>query len=493
MNIKNINYYEILGIDYGASDVEIRKAYLKLIKQYHPDVYHGEDAEEKTRIINEAYETLINPQKRQEYDKKKINYVDHLNQILSYKHQMVGQSLEIITKISDIIGKMNNGEIDDTETLNLYLKKACEYLEILSKFQTDTSMYSIESISDDLREIIDYLRTYINFAKKYEKINDSVSNEPVSNEPVSNEPVSNEYVFYYYDKKNFNYMDHFHQILSYKRQMIWQSLEIIMKISGIIGKMNNGEIDDTETLNLYLKKACEYLEILSKFQTDTSMYSIESISDDLREIIDYLRTYINFAKKYEKINDSVSNEPVSNEYVSNELVSNGEFILSKLDRIKGMIIKYPENKRIIMLSDYASELVNNYVNTIHSEGVVYSNFDDIIEKMRQVKDECATLVYDDYLNAVEKKIKLQKPEKYVIIPCLIVSLSVIGSTVFLNLTIDDKAISLAVSAACFLFAGYTNRDLIKEAVDMKRHKAENKIKVKKLDRFIDAYKNARVN
>ena len=158
-----------------------------------------------------------------------------------------------------------------------------------------------------------------------------------------------------------------------------------------------------------------------------------------------------------------------------------------------MIIKYPENKRIIMLSDYASELVNNYVNTIHSEGVVYSNFDDIIEKMRQVKDECATLVYDDYLNAVEKKIKLQKPEKYVIIPCLIVSLSVIGSTVFLNLTIDDKAISLAVSAACFLFAGYTNRDLIKEAVDMKRHKAENKIKVKKLDRFIDAYKNARVN
>ena len=123
MDIKNMNYYEILGIDYGASDVEIRKAYLKLIKQYHPDVYHGEDAEEKTKIINDAYETLINPQKRQEYDKKNFNYVDHLNKILSYKHQMIGQSSEIITKISGIIGKMNNGEIDDTETLNLYLKK----------------------------------------------------------------------------------------------------------------------------------------------------------------------------------------------------------------------------------------------------------------------------------------------------------------------------------------------------------------------------------
>ncbi len=62
------DYYEVLGISKGASDDEIKKAFRKLAKKYHPDVSKEPDAEQKFKEINEAYEVLSDPQKRQTYD-----------------------------------------------------------------------------------------------------------------------------------------------------------------------------------------------------------------------------------------------------------------------------------------------------------------------------------------------------------------------------------------------------------------------------------------
>lgn len=63
-----MNPYEILGVSKDASASEIKKAYRKLSKQYHPDLNQEAGAEEKFKEINEAYEILSDPQKKAQYD-----------------------------------------------------------------------------------------------------------------------------------------------------------------------------------------------------------------------------------------------------------------------------------------------------------------------------------------------------------------------------------------------------------------------------------------
>ena len=60
--------YEVLGVSRDASEDEIKKAYRKLSKKYHPDLNHEPGAEEKFKEVNEAYEILSNPQKKAQYD-----------------------------------------------------------------------------------------------------------------------------------------------------------------------------------------------------------------------------------------------------------------------------------------------------------------------------------------------------------------------------------------------------------------------------------------
>lgn len=62
------NYYIVLGVSRGADLNRIKKAYRKIVKQYHPDVSHSRMGAEKLIEVRKAYETLIDDDKRKNYD-----------------------------------------------------------------------------------------------------------------------------------------------------------------------------------------------------------------------------------------------------------------------------------------------------------------------------------------------------------------------------------------------------------------------------------------
>src|SRR5512137_2335106 len=69
------DYYATLGVDKNATDKEIKGAFRKLARKYHPDVNPGDKAAEaKFKEINEAYEVLGDPEKRKKYDELGANW-----------------------------------------------------------------------------------------------------------------------------------------------------------------------------------------------------------------------------------------------------------------------------------------------------------------------------------------------------------------------------------------------------------------------------------
>ena len=73
------DYYETLGVKRDSSEAEIKSAYRKLARKFHPDVNKTKEAEQKFKDINEAYEVLSDKEKRQRYDALGANWQDGAN------------------------------------------------------------------------------------------------------------------------------------------------------------------------------------------------------------------------------------------------------------------------------------------------------------------------------------------------------------------------------------------------------------------------------
>jgi len=68
------DYYETLGVARGATEADIKSAYRKLARKYHPDVNKEKDAEERFKEVGEAYAVLKDTEKRAAYDQMGSNW-----------------------------------------------------------------------------------------------------------------------------------------------------------------------------------------------------------------------------------------------------------------------------------------------------------------------------------------------------------------------------------------------------------------------------------
>lgn len=101
----NKDYYEILGVPRDASLEDIKKAYRRLAKQYHPDVNKDDpQANEKFKEINEAYEVLSDPQKRAQYDRFGTVGGD----FSSFEGQQYASDFAGFTNFSDIFSDLDS-------------------------------------------------------------------------------------------------------------------------------------------------------------------------------------------------------------------------------------------------------------------------------------------------------------------------------------------------------------------------------------------------
>ena len=111
-----LDYYEILGVSHDAPADEIQRAYRRLAMEWHPDRNRAPDAPQMMRLINAAWETLGDPDKRADYDRGRPGSDGDFEQVLNwYRSELLPWLLENAVDLYDILGVSHNATFEEIQ------------------------------------------------------------------------------------------------------------------------------------------------------------------------------------------------------------------------------------------------------------------------------------------------------------------------------------------------------------------------------------------
>ena len=254
-------------------------------------------------------------------------------------------------------------------------------------------------------------------------------------------------------------------------------------------KISNGDIiNSIDLLDNWLIEAYKLDNELANLKTNNYL-----IYQKIQAIKIRLKKNIKTAEYYK----------TSDKQILNGCINSGQYVLDRLIRIKKIIIKYPQNKKTIMLGNYAKELLENYIGEV--EFASNGSFDYInlpfiskyINNMKLIQSNCETILIENYQNVLKQKEKLQNQyntkleakELGSLIYCSVVTFT--GAIA--NTLLNRQIIMIDAFLALFIVLNLTSFKKIYNNIKYREEVKENKTKIKKLDRFIDTYDKRRSN
>lgn len=430
-----IDYYAILEIDRNANQIEIKKAFHNLANYYHPDVNNSPDAEEKFKMINEAYTVLSDEAKKYEYDKawdehqeqlnnnsSNINYEDlekdYNEAEINYAQKMALKKLieEELNKVEQIINLKNelifNAVSDEIEKRDFYatvrelINITLEYsesLKELAKRAYDNDLLEEEKL---IEQTIEYCSNEINSMPKtpneakvylYKAYSKSTLEEKVEsslNEAENNLKELNQFWQDVYNDK-INCMDY----TQYINIFTINFKEMISKLTELRKKAISLELNElADKITDMLSNLKINLERLPKnYNYAKELGHREIIKDILNQKLDeWLLNKAKLDDLITKVSTTNKGWRYTQEYIDLMAVINE--IISEAKKIKKEVNDITVNKENKM-----NDIIKKSSDIYEQAEAIHKNTDETYHKMSEEIDIAGALELMDSVCTIENK------------------------------------------------------------------------------------------
>jgi molecular chaperone DnaJ len=174
------NYYQTLNLEPNATQAEIKQAYRRLAKRFHPDSNHKAASHDRISQINAAYEVLGDPQSRRSYDQQ-LQYVSHL-EAAGFSTETVADRQQRTAAAHERYRKQREAEQDADQQLKLWLDRVYTPVnrllnQILRPLKSQLKELSADPFDDELmQEFQTYIENCRNALSKAQKTFRSLPN-----------------------------------------------------------------------------------------------------------------------------------------------------------------------------------------------------------------------------------------------------------------------------------------------------------------------------